>query len=420
MVKIQDTSAQDAQIRISRNRFKPILIGVILVAALYWLVHTMLGQAGATESVERAALQIATVEQGDLIRDIAATGKVVAANAPQIYSPEEGFVTLLVRAGDTVDQGQIVARVESPELQNKLQQELSELARLEGELSRKTLESRRQSLLLNKQLDMAKVELEAAMRESRRANVSIKSNIISQIDYEKAEDELARAKLTVNHAQQEVELAKDTLAFEVESARNTLARQQLVVDELTRQVANLDIPASVDGVVGNLYVTGRSLVSVNQPILSLVDLTAYEAELNVPESYAGELGIGMDVELQIGRETLVGTLSAISPEVTDREVTTRVRFPQQALKQIRQNQLVTARILLENRTNVIKVRRGSFLQSGGYVAYKVVDDIATRVDIQVGATSMREVEVVSGLTPGDKIIVSSYQNFDQAPAIYLR
>lgn len=418
---IKDTSAQDSVVMPQRrNSIKRLFFIAVALIAIALSAHAILNTASAAKSVDRASVQIATVERGDLVRDIAATGRIVAANAPQVYSPEEGLVTLLVRAGDSVSKGQQIARVDSPQLQNQLQQERSELARLEGELARKSLDARRQTLQLNKQLDLAKVELKAAERESRRANKSIKTNIISQIDYEKAEDELARARLTVTHAEQEVALAKDTLAFEVQAAENTLARQQLVVDELQRKVGNLTIAASVEGVVGNLFVTGRSLVTANQPLMTLVDLTAYEAEINVAESFANELGLGMDVELKIGRQTVMGKLSAISPEVAEREVTTRVRFDQSSLNQIRQNQQVMARVLLENRNDVLKVRRGSFLQSGGYVAYKLNGDVASRIDIETGATSMREVEILTGAMPGDQIIVSSYQGFEQAESILLR
>jgi HlyD family secretion protein len=97
--------------------------------------------------------------------------------------------------------------------------------------------------------------------------------------------------------------------------------------------------------------------------------------------------------------------------VKNRQVTTRVRFDQQALAGIRQNQQVSARVLLENKTNVIKVRRGSFINSGGFVAYKLEGDIATKIDIQLGATSMREIEVLAGLNPNDEIIISNYDEF---------
>ena len=416
---IKDTSATDVEVTEATFNKRKLMIVTILIFIVATSAYAYIGSPSASRSIDSASVQIATLEVGDLVRDVLSTGRIVAANAPQLYSPEQGFVNLKVNAGDTVTIGQIVATVDSPELQNQLQQERSELGRLTGELARQKLDARRQTLQLTKLFDLAEVDLQAAQREERRAQSSIASNVISQIDLEKAIDDLARAKLTFKHAKEEVTLAKDTLEFELDSARSTVSRQELVLAELERKTNELNIIASVDGVVGNLLTQQRSLVSKNQPLMTLVDLSAYEAELNVAESYANELNLGMEVEISIGGQELVGTLSGISPEVTNREVTTRVRFDQKDIKGIRQNQQVTARILLENKSQVLKVRRGSFVQAGGFVAYKLEGDVAKRVPIQIGATSMREVEILTGLNANDQIIISTYEGFDDSESILL-
>ena len=416
---IKDTSATDVEVTEATFNKRKLMIVTILIFIVATSAYAYIGSPSASRSIDSASVQIATLEVGDLVRDVLTTGRIVAANAPQLYSPEQGFVNLKVNAGDTVTIGQIVATVDSPELQNQLQQERSELGRLTGELARQKLDARRQTLQLTKLFDLAEVDLQAAQREERRAQSSIASNVISQIDLEKAIDDLARAKLTFKHAKEEVTLAKDTLEFELDSARSTVSRQELVLAELERKTNELNIIASVDGVVGNLLTQQRSLVSKNQPLMTLVDLSAYEAELNVAESYANELNLGMEVEISIGGQELVGTLSGISPEVTNREVTTRARFDQKDIKGIRQNQQVTARILLENKSQVLKVRRGSFVQAGGFVAYKLEGDVAKRVPIQIGATSMREVEILTGLNANDQIIISTYEGFDDSESILL-
>ncbi|CCQ12787.1 ABC transporter permease [Pseudoalteromonas luteoviolacea B = ATCC 29581] len=416
---IKDTSGQDVKMP-QANKTKRYLKTTALIALCSAIVMTAMAfQHNATQAISAKEIKIATVERGDLTRDVVAMGKVVAANAPTIYSPEQGYVELLVRAGDAVAFGQVVALVHSPELNNELKQQKSELARLQGELGRKELDARRQTLSLNKQLDLASVELNAAERENRRAQLSIKQNLISQIDLEKAVDDLAKAKLSHQHARQDVVIAKDTVAFELDAAKNMVERQALVVEELERQVHNLEITASVSGIVGNLNVQTRALVSKNQALMTLVDLSAYEAQVQVAESYANELGLGMAVELKIGNQQVLGTLTAISPEVNDREVTTRVRFEQSDLQGIRQNQQLSARILLDSKHNILKVRRGTFVQSGGHVAYKLNGNIAERIDVQLGANSLREVEILDGLDAGDQIIISSYDQFNQAPSVLI-
>lgn len=416
---IQDTSAQDIAVEPKSNVKKIIFITLVVVCLVFFGAKMLFSSPSANRSIDRASVQIATLEVGDLVRDVVATGRIVAANAPQLYSPEQGYVELKVQAGDTVSIGQVVATVESPELQNQLKQERSEMERLDGELARQELDARRQTLQLTKTLDLAEVDLQAAEREERRAQASIVNNLISQIDLEKAVDDLARAKLSFKHAQQEVALAKDTLAFELDSARSTVARQALVIDELVRKTSDLEIRATVDGVVGNLLTQQRSLVAQNAPLMTLVDLSAYEAELNVAESYANDLSLGMPVEISIGGQKIVGQLSGISPEVTNREVTTRVRFDQQDIAGIRQNQQLSARILLESKSGVLKVRRGSFIQAGGFVAYKLEGKVATKIDIQLGARSMREVEVLSGLSANDQIIISNYDEFIESDSVLL-
>lgn len=417
---IKDTSAQDIEMTSSGPSKKYWIVAIVAMILVAWSAHAILNSPSTSRSIDLATVQIATLERGDLVRDISSTGRIVAANAPQLYSPEQGFVDLKVKAGDRVEKGQLVAEVDSPELQNELEQQHSEMTRLEGDLARQELDARRQTLQLTKQMELAEVDLQAAERENRRAQSSIVNNLISRIDLEKAVDDLSRAKVTFKHAKQEVSLAKDTLAFELDSTRSRVARQALVVSELERKIRELQIRATVNGVVGNLLTQQRSLVSKNAPLMTLVDLTAYEAELNVAESYANELSIGMDVEMNIGGNKVKGELSAISPEVTNREVTTRVRFAQSDLTGMRQNQQISARILLENKSQVLKVRRGSFLQAGGFIAYRVDGNIATRTDIQVGATSMREVEILSGLEPNDQIIISNYDEFIDTDSVLLR
>ncbi|NMM42382.1 efflux RND transporter periplasmic adaptor subunit [Pseudoalteromonas arctica] len=416
---IKDTSGQDVNFTKRRSYKKPLIVLALSLAVIALCAQAFMGNNPGSVSVDRASLQIATVNISRLVRDVAASGKIVAANAPKVYSPERGYVDLQVKAGDKVNKDDIIALVDSPELNNELKQQQSVLARLDGELQRKHLEARRQKLSLTKTLDLAQVELNAADRENRRAQLSIEKNLISQIDLEKAVDDLARAKLSYKHAQQEVELAKDTLAFELKAAERDLARQQLIVDDLNRQVRNLTIKASVTGIVGNLLVQQKEAVTQSQPLMTLVDLSNFEAQLQVPESYANELGLGMEVELTLGAKKVTGLLSAISPEVNNREVTTRVRFDEE-LKGIRQNQRLTARILLENRDDVLQIKRGAFMQQGGTRAYKVIGDTAQLVDIATGASSINAIELLEGVSSGDQLIISSYDNFKQAPTLLLR
>ena len=419
---IQDTSGQDTEIQpnMGKKLKWPLVAGaaVLLVSGLVW---SSVGGSQVSESIKRSELRFATLAQGTLTRDIATTGKIVAANAPILYSTDQGTVTLLAKPGDRVELGDVVATIESHKLTNSLKQQEALLEGMLSALERARLDARREQLKALQTLDMAKVDLEAADRESRRGDELIQNKLISQIDFEKGKDDLHKAKLLSAHAKQDAELMRDTLAFEIKNKASTVNRQKLVVSELERQVGALNIKAPVGGIIGNWLTEQKARIGQSQPILTVVDLSAFEAELAVPESYADELGLGMAVELSFGELTLIGELSSISPEVRNREVTARVRFEQDDRLHLRQNQRLSARVLLENRPNVLMVKRGAFVSTGGgREVYAMNGDIAEQTDIQLGARSMSHIEVLQGGKAGDVWVISSIQPFNKAEQVLVR
>ena len=143
-------------------------------------------------------------------------------------------------------------------------------------------------------------------------------------------------------------------------------------------------------------------------------------EIQVPESYADDLAIGMQAEVRAGAEIHQATLVAVSPEIIDNQVTGRVRFSKEPPAGLRQNQRLTTRILLEEKFDVVMVQRGQFIDSGnGRVAYVLENGIAYRRPILIGATSLSHVEVLEGLLPGESIVVSSTEIFNSAETVLI-
>ena len=100
------------------------------------------------------------------------------------------------------------------------------------------------------------------------------------------------------------------------------------------------------------------------------------------------------------------------------EVAARLRFAGTTPKELRQNQRLSVRVLLDHRENVLTVQRGSFVdESGGSYAYVVRDGIATKTPIRVGASSIDKVEILDGLKQGDRIVISGTDNFKNADRV---
>ena len=109
-----------------------------------------------------------------------------------------------------------------------------------------------------------------------------------------------------------------------------------------------------------------------------------------------------------------GAISAVSPEVVNGEVNARIRFSGKQPPGLRQNQRMSARVVMDTRHNVLKVERGPFVeQSGGRYAYVMDGSAAVRRPVQLGAASLGEIEVLSGLQPGDQVVVSGSDQFGE-------
>jgi len=423
---IRDTSAQDHVVATQSSRQRSqrqwLLYGGIGAAVLLAGAWLLSGWSGGSRSFDASRLRIAQVKRGDLVRDIAADGRVIASNSPTLYAIAAGTVVLKVVAGDVVKKGQALAEIDSPELRSKLAQEESTLASLEAEASRSALDAQLARSLASKLVDQAGIERTAAQRDLERYQRGFDGGAVPQVDVAKAQDELKKAEIGLASARKDAGLQGQGAGLDTRNKHLLADRQRAVVTELKRQVDALTVRAPFDGQVGQVQVPQGTSVIANGPVLSVVDLSKFEVEIKVPESFARDLGIGMPAQITSGAgEPYPAQVSAVSPEVVNGEVNARLRFDGKQPPGLRQNQRLSARIVLDTRRNVMMVERGPFLeQDGGRFAYIVDDGIAVRRQIRTGSSSLGAVEIVSGVQPGDRIVVSGSDLFDNAERIRIK
>ncbi|HZJ67408.1 MAG TPA: HlyD family efflux transporter periplasmic adaptor subunit [Kofleriaceae bacterium] len=392
-----------------------IAIAAAVVIALGSVVR---GWLRAERSIDRTRIRIATVERGNLVRDVVSDGRIVAASSPTLYAIAAGTVDFHVRAGDKVVRGQSLATIASPELQSRLTQEQATLAGLEASVGRAGLDVEHGRANAQKLIAQAEVDRQGAAREVEINNQMFTRGVIPELELRRSEDALKKTEIALRHAHTEAGLQGKELAFDLGTRKQTLDRQRAVVRELERQVAELDMASPVDGQVGQLLVAQRATIAANTPIVTVVDLGAFELEIRVPDSFARDLALAMTAEIRAGTATYPGRVRSVSPEVVDGNVATRLEFVDQRPAGLRQNQRLTARILIEERPNVLKIERGPFLESGGgNSAYFVEDGIAERRPIRTGAISIDAVELVSGAKPGDRVVVTGTDVFDNAQRV---
>ncbi|HET8942347.1 MAG TPA: efflux RND transporter periplasmic adaptor subunit, partial [Rudaea sp.] len=277
---------------------------------------------------------------------------------------------------------------------------------------------RKQRQSLQNAYDNAQIDHKAAIRELARNKQAFAKGAVPEQDVSRAQDALEKAGIALKHADNDRHLDSDSLDFDIQAKKLAHDRQALLVKDLQRQVDDLNVRSPVDGQVGQLFVAPRASVAKDAPLLTVIDLSALEVEVKVPESFARDLGVGMSAQISGNGNQWKGSVSAISPEVVSGEVAARVRFEGAKPEHLRQNQRLSVRILLDERDNVLTVARGSFVdESGGRYAYVVHDGIAVKTPIQAGASSIDKVEILQGLKVGEKIVISGTDSFNNAARV---
>ncbi len=420
-VKFRGTDAQDLAVAAKPDRTRQKYIGIAAGSLLLVLVFGLLirGWSATEYTVSRERLRIVTVDEGPFVRDVSAQGTIVAAVSPTLFAVAPGNISYFVHAGDTVKAGQVLATLASPTLENEFQRERSTLESLDTTLQRQAIEVRRQRLATKEAADLANVQIRAAEREYQRAQWAWDKGAIPERDLKSAEDARESAKLAYDHAIETTGLEQESLDLDLRAKRQERERQGYVVANLKRRVDELSVRSPVDGMVANLAAAEKASVAENAPLLTVVDLTAFEVEFQVADVYARDIKAGMESEIALDGNEFKGLVTAISPEVRNGQVTGRVKFAGEQPPGLRQSQRGSVRIVIEQRAKAVKFQRSSDIGAGTSAVYVVDDDTAVLTPVKLGAASVGEIEVLEGLKPGDQVVISGMGDLKDAPEIHI-
>jgi len=402
------TSGQDRTLIAQPRRLRRwVLTGtaaLLLIAAAAWVWQAAHQWHTPQLSVDR--LTVAPVTRGPLMRDVSAEGKVVAAQSPTLYAPASGALRWEVQAGDAVQAGQVLARISSPELEARVEQERAAALSSQADWQRAQADAASQRGAAQAAVATAQLELQSAQLLEKRQRTAFDAGASSAMQWEAARDALERGRIQLAQAEQALGLKTEALRFEVAAKRSAFERARSQADELARQQSLLTLRALAPGAIGQRLVGDGASVARDAALTTVVDLRRLDVQLQVPEGLVRELLIGQTGEVLVAGKPVAVKLVSISPEVVNGEVAARLRFSDGQPAELRQNQRLSARVWLERRDGVLGVQRGSFVERlGGRAVYVLAGGVATRREVRLGALALDRVEVLEGLREGEKIVV---------------
>ena len=377
----------------------------------------------AAPGVERATVWIDTVKRGPMLRDERGIGTLVPEDIRWIPATTVGRVERInIRPGTVVAAGSVILELSNPQLDQELQDAVLKLKAAEASLT--NLRVQLQNDTLAQEAVTASIEADykkAALQVEANQQLAAKG-LVSDMT-------LKQAKLDADQLSARLAIAQKQLASHTESMQARLAVQNSEVDQARavvslkqRQVNELQVRAGFAGVLQVVPVDVGQQVAPGTNLARVADPSRLKAELKIAETRAKDITPGLPATIDTRNGVVSGKVVRVDPSVQNGTVTVDIIMDGPLPKGARPDLSVDGTVQLERLADIVKVGRPAFGQEQTAVGlFKLQSNgEATRVQVKLGRTSVNEVEIVSGLNPGDQVILSDMSAGDAFDRIRLQ
>jgi multidrug resistance efflux pump len=406
-----------------RQRVQKAAYAVLSVALLLGITLYTARLRRADPVVDRSAVLIETVTRGPMLRAVSGQGTLVPEDIRFISALTGGRVERIrLRPGTHVQAETILVDVANPDVElaaleadRQVAQAAADLANLKAKLLNDRLGQ--QSVVAGTQSD-----LDEAQRRSVADAELARRGFLSDLEMQKSRDLAKTLTGKVSIEEQRLVAQSHATAAQVQAAEAQLERQRAIADFRRKAVEALHVKATVDGVLQELPLQVGQMMKAGDLLAKVADPTRLKAEVRVPENQAKEVRVGQAASIDTHLGLVAGTVSRVEPAVIAGTVRVEVTPKQPWPEGARPDLSVDGTIELERIADCVYVARPALAEAQRTAQlWKLGDgDRAQRVAVQLGRMSVRTVEVVAGLAPGDRIIVSDMSQWDNVQRLELR
>ncbi|MGH8297824.1 MAG: efflux RND transporter periplasmic adaptor subunit [Steroidobacteraceae bacterium] len=410
-----------------QRRLKRRAAIAIPAAALVALLVWALARPAAGPAVQRSDLWISTVERGPLPIVVSAAGAFKPIEQRWITAASPGVVEeVRVLPGDRVEPNTVLAVLANPAVVSQLAQAKANVASAEAERASLHAQLISQMLTLQGELAADEAQAQTAAAKERAEGSLIDAHIVSMLEYSATRLQASEFTRLAQLDRQRIAAFRESMVAQDRAAAAKVAALRAVLENSRQSAEALSVVAGMQGVVQDVAVHAGQTLSLGGGIARVASVKDLKATLQVPSSEAGEVAIGQSVTLQLATDTaqnLPGRVIRVSPAVSNGSVDVDV-MPQGSLPaDVRPNLAVTGDI------HIADIRQATYIQRPAYAGpdsrmtlYRLVDDGRTAVPVHVrfGAASDQYIQVVSGLEPRDRVIVSDTSGFAGEPRVAIR
>jgi len=397
---------------------------IVAILAAVYAVYALSHVRRAAVVVDRATVITDTVQQGTLVSSVDEAGTLQSESVRIVSGSQSGTVrSVFVRPGAIVSAGTPIAQLSNPELDVQIVDAQAVLS-----VAQATLQSARQQAIAAGLTQRSSVASASSQLQLAQINLTAESRLYARglaasSEYQTAKINAAQAQRTVATAKAQVDVDASNQGAKIAAAAADVQKAQAELAAKRAEVSALTILAGGPGVVQTVDAQPGQLLAAGTAIAKVADQRTLKAVLKVPESQVHQVAIGMPATIDAGNGTVTGRVSHIAPSAANGSVDVDVTFTRPLPPGARPDLNVDGSIILSKIPNAISIARPAGASDNAETQlFKVVDggSRAVHVRVRLGRGSANRMSVVSGLRPGDSVIISDMSSYDNQSEIRLR
>lgn len=393
-----------------------ITIGLISAFGLFVIYSFIFATGGSKLNVSADKINISDVFEGDFREFIPVDGNVLPIKTIRLDAIEGGVVEKkFYDGGILINKGDTILKLSNNNLIQSFVREETQAFILVNNLENTKLSLQRNQFDLKRRLTELDYQIDAARDNYERSKQLFEDKILSEQEYLNVKREYDRL---ASNRKIEIESQRfDSLnaVVQIRQTEATLARTRENLKMIKGNLENLFIKAPITGRLSSINVEVGESINTGQNIGQIDDVSGYKVRANIDEHYIARIYEGLRGTFDFAGGSYNLELKKIYPEVNNGLFQVDLAFHDTIPTGIRRGQTLQIKLQLSEDVQAVQIPRGSFYNTTGGNWIFVVDpsgDFATRRDIRLGMQSPRYYQVLEGLQPGEKVVVSSYEGYE--------
>jgi multidrug efflux pump subunit AcrA (membrane-fusion protein) len=411
------------------KRRKRIIMGGALVGglALATLALSRLPQAAPT--VEKASVWTDSVRRGTMVRQVRAPGTLVPEQIQLVSAVTAGRVErIAVRPGMQVGAGSVLLELSNPDVQLEALESERQVAAAESQAASLRTALRTGNLTQEGAVATVRSEYQDAKRVAAATEELAKKGMATEMELQRARDRATELSTRIEAEQKRLNLMGGSLSEQLALQERQTERLRAIAKFQKERVASMQVMAGAPGVVQDLPLELGQWVTPGEVMAQVAQPGRLKAVLRVPETQAKDVTVGQGVSIDTrtggpGGGTIAGRVMRVDPAAQGGTVTVEVALEGELPRGARPQLSVDGTIEVERLTDVLYVGRPAYGQPESAVSLFRLDPdgvTARRVTAKLGRASVNTIEVVQGLNPGDRVIISDMSQWENTERVKLK